>query len=107
MHTLLSLTVDPGRTVSVLWRCSSPHLKGAGQIRFGVTEIDQTQDHHTDEEPAQEAHEVQQTVDVPNKHLDHGHGILHSHTEDLLLVLMSEPLPPPTQIYLQLLLVIK
>lgn len=33
-------------------------LEGAGQIRFGVSEVDQTQDHHTDEQPAQKAHEV-------------------------------------------------
>lgn len=84
MCKLSFLTVDAGGSASVLWGCSATHLKGAGQIRFGVTEVDQTQDHHTDEEPAQEAHEVQQAVDVPHKQLDHGHGILLSHREDLI-----------------------
>ena len=60
--------------------CGDTDLKGAGQVGFCVSEVDQTQDHNADEQPPQEAHEVQQAVDVSHKQLEHGHRILNTHT---------------------------
>ena len=64
-------------------RCEDPYLKWAREVRLGVSEVDQTQHYHTDEQPPQEAHEVQQAVDVSHKQLEHGHWILHTHTHKL------------------------
>lgn len=50
--------------------------EGTWQVRFGKAEVDQTQHHDADEEPTQEAHEVQQAVDVSDKQLEQGHGVL-------------------------------
>lgn len=51
------------------------YLKGAGEVRLGVSEVDQTQYYHIDEQPPQEAHEVQQAVDISHKQLEHGHWV--------------------------------
>lgn len=50
-------------------------LKRAGEVRFCIPEVDQTQHHYTNEQPPQEAHEVQQAVDVSHKQLEHGHRV--------------------------------
>lgn len=56
----------------------SLYLKGTREVRLGIAKVDQTQDHDADEEPTQEAHEVQQAVDVSDKQLKQGHRVLLS-----------------------------
>lgn len=79
IHSVAQTQVEFSTATSV-YRCGNTDLKRAGEVRFCIPEVDQTQHHYTNEQPPQEAHEVQQAVDVSHKQLEHGHRVLYIQT---------------------------
>lgn len=52
------------------------HLEWPWHFGSCVAHVDESDYGQPDEEPAQEAHKVQQAVDVSNKQEEHGEGVL-------------------------------
>lgn len=52
------------------------YLKRTWHSRSRVAHVDESDNGQADEEPAQEAHEVQQVVEVSNEQEQHGEGVL-------------------------------